>query len=85
MAVIDLRQFPADQVVIQFGGRPYQVNLYTFANSLIALSEAMRAINTQINPNFNVEITISSVGPGVRRWVYYSNLWRGRIRITTWK
>ena len=55
---------PADEFVLHFGGRPNEVNAFTFSNSLIALGEALQEINSQINEAFSVEISIEGVGPG---------------------
>jgi hypothetical protein len=64
MADIDLRTLPDNEFVLHFGGRPSEVNAFTFSNSLIGLSEAIQEINRQINPDFSIEITIDGVGTG---------------------
>lgn len=64
MADIDLSAFAGDEFVFHFGGRPSEVDAYTFANSLIAFSEAIRAINNQLIPDSRIEITIEGVGEG---------------------
>ena len=64
MADIDLRALHASDVVLHFGGRPNEVDAFTFSNALIALSDALRELNIQINDNFSIEITIEGVGPG---------------------
>lgn len=53
-----------DEFVLHFGGRPKEVNAHTFANSLLSISEALREINSQINPDFSLEIVIDAVGAG---------------------
>ncbi len=60
----DLRPLLDDEVVLHFGGRPREVNAFTFANSLLAFSEALREINQQVNPGSNIEIAIDAVGTG---------------------
>ncbi|HME22963.1 MAG TPA: hypothetical protein VKI44_16770 [Acetobacteraceae bacterium] len=50
--------------MLHFGGRPNEVDAFTFSNSLIALSEALQEINRQTNPDFAIEIAIEGVGPG---------------------
>ena len=62
MADIDLSEFSGDEFVFHFGGRPSEVDAYTFANTLIAFSEAIREINRQLNPDSKLEITIEGVG-----------------------
>jgi hypothetical protein len=64
MADIDLRTLPVSDVVLHFGGRPNEVDAFTFSNALIALADARREINSQINENFSIEVTIEGVGPG---------------------
>lgn len=64
MADIDLTEFSGDEFVFHFGGRPSEVDAYTFANSLIAFSEAIREINRQLNPDSRLEITIEGIGKG---------------------
>lgn len=64
MADIDLRHLPEGEFVLHFGGRPNEVDAFTFSNSLIAFSEALQEINRQINPDFGIEIAIESTGPG---------------------
>src|ERR1700676_2628494 len=64
MADIDLTEFSGDEFVFHFGGRPSEVDAYTFANSLIAFAEAIREINKQINPDTKLEIAIEGVGEG---------------------
>jgi len=64
MADIDLRDLPSDQFVLHFGGRPNEVDAFTFSNSLIAIGEAIQEINRQLFPEFSIEVAIEGVGPG---------------------
>src|ERR1700686_4175934 len=64
MADIYLTAFAGAEFVFDFGGRPNEVDAYTFANSLISFSEAIREINNQRNPGTRLEITIEGVGDG---------------------
>jgi hypothetical protein len=64
MADIDLRNLPPDEFVLHFGGRPNEVDAFTFSNSLIAIGEALQEINKQLYPDMNVSVTIEGVGPG---------------------
>jgi hypothetical protein len=61
--VIDLRDI-GDDFVVHYGGRLNQVNAYTFANSLVALADSIRATNTVLNPGQDVEIAIEALGHG---------------------
>ena len=64
MADIDLRTLPENEIVLHFGGRPNEVDAFTFSNSLIAFAEALQEINRQISPGTGIEISIEGVGPG---------------------
>ena len=64
MATIDLRSFMSDEFVLHFGGRPNEVDAYTFGNSLIAFTDAIREINKQLFPDSPIEIVIDAVGMG---------------------
>ncbi|HXJ00186.1 MAG TPA: hypothetical protein VNH44_03120 [Micropepsaceae bacterium] len=64
MASIDLQGLVGDDFVLHFGGRTNEINAHTFANSLLAFSEALREINAQVNPDFSLEIVIDALGTG---------------------
>lgn len=64
MSVIDLRKLDDDQIVIHYGGALTSVDAYTFANSLIALSDSIRALNSALNIGDNIEVRLEAVGPG---------------------
>lgn len=65
MAELDLtlRRTEAD-FVVYFGGRPKEVDTYTFANSLIGLSDAIKVINSEVNPGYSIELRLEAVGEG---------------------
>lgn len=63
MAVYDLRGLDTDFVVV-YGSDEAQINAYTFANSLIALSNALQAINREVNPDYTLEISVAALGGG---------------------
>jgi len=63
LTVIDCREFE-EQFVIHFGGEFHRVNAYTFASSLIALSDAIRNTNYIVNPGYEVDIVVEALGPG---------------------
>jgi hypothetical protein len=69
MGVVDLRTLNEDQIVIHFGGALTSVDAYTFANSLIAISDSIRALNNNLNPSENIEVRLEAVGPGSFRAV----------------
>ncbi len=64
--------------MLHFGGRPNEVDAYTFANSILAFSEALREINYQLNPDFKIEIAIDALGSGSFR----AKLKTGAIKIS---
>jgi len=64
MATIDLSALPADEFVLHFGGRPNEVDAYTFSNSLIAIGEAIQELNRQLDPSHSIEIAIEAIGSG---------------------
>lgn len=64
MKSIDLTDFDDDGFVLHFGGRANEVDALTFGNTLVSIAEAVRAINSEINPGFSLEISIEAVGPG---------------------
>jgi hypothetical protein len=64
MSDIDLRQLSDSDVVLHFGGRPNEVDAFTFSNVLISIADALRELNNQINSNFSIEVVIEGVGPG---------------------
>jgi len=65
LATIDLRDFSdTDGFVVHFGGRPNEVDAYTFANALVAFSDAYREINSQLATGQSVEMKLEALGPG---------------------
>jgi hypothetical protein len=64
MVTIDLRSFDDDGFVLHFGGRTHEVDALTFGSALVSLTEAIKAINSEINPGYKLEISIEAVGPG---------------------
>lgn len=65
MATLDLTTADeADGFVIYFGGKPSEVDAYTFANALVATADAFREINAQVNPGFALELRLEAVGEG---------------------
>jgi hypothetical protein len=69
MATIDLNELEGDQIVIHYGGALTSVDAYTFANSLVAFADTVRAVNAVINPGQAIEIRLEAVGPGSFRAV----------------
>lgn len=61
--VIDLRTLQ-DDFVVHYGGELNRVNAYTFANSLVALANAIRATNALVHPGHDIEIAIEALARG---------------------
>jgi len=64
MAEIDLRELPADEFVIHFGGPSNEIDALTFANALIGVAGAVREITRQLHPELEIELLVDGVGPG---------------------
>ena len=65
MATFDLRKFKnSDGFVLHFGGRPNEVDTYTFANALVAFSDTFRELNGQVNTSQSIQLRLEAVGPG---------------------
>jgi hypothetical protein len=65
MATIDLRDTSdSDGFVIYFGGKPNEVDTYTFANALVAVADAFREINSQVNPGQAMELRLEALAEG---------------------
>ena len=65
MATIDLRNATdEDGFVIYFGGRPNEVDSYTFANALLAIADAFREVNSQVNPAVAMELRLEALAEG---------------------
>lgn len=69
VTTIDLGKLEGDQIVIHYGGALTSVDAYTFANSLVAFADTVRAINHELNPGQNVEVRLEAIGPGSYRAV----------------
>lgn len=63
MAIYDLRGL-GDDFVIHYGSEQEEIDAYTLSNSLLALSNALQAINREINPDFSLEISVVALGGG---------------------
>lgn len=64
MTTYDLAAVSDDEFVVHFGGRPSEVDVYTFTNALLGIADALREINSVVNPGLALEIKIEALGPG---------------------
>jgi len=62
--VIDLRDFSDDSFVIHFGGDRHGMDATTFAHALTGFTEALRSINRELEPGYDLDVIIEAVGPG---------------------
>jgi hypothetical protein len=69
LATQDFRKFDSEQVVIHYGGSLASVDAYTFANSLVAFADTVRAINSVVSPGQDIEIKLEAQAPGSYRAV----------------
>lgn len=63
MKVVDISQFE-DSVVLHFDTEGHRINAYTLASTLVSLADAAKAANSSINPGYEVEIVVESLGAG---------------------
>lgn len=53
-----------ESFVIRFGTEHSRINAYTLATSLVALADAAKSANAAINPGFEIEVVVESLGAG---------------------
>lgn len=63
MRVINISQFE-DSVVLHFETEGQRINAYTLASTLVSIADAAKAANNNLNPGYEVEIVVESIGPG---------------------
>jgi hypothetical protein len=63
VATINISAFE-DTFVIHFGGEFSRINAYTLASSLVALADAAKAANAEINPGYEIEVVVEALGQG---------------------
>lgn len=65
MADIDLSNVrDSDGLVISFGGSHTEIDSYTFANALVAVADAIREINSQVNQGVALEVQLEALSDG---------------------
>lgn len=69
VGTVDLRKLEGNQIVIHFGGALRSVDAYTFANSLVAFADTVRAVNHALNPQQGIEVRLEALAPGSFRAV----------------
>ncbi|MCU7806884.1 MAG: hypothetical protein KZQ73_03320 [Candidatus Thiodiazotropha sp. (ex Semelilucina semeliformis)] len=63
MKVVEISKFE-DSVVLYFDTKDTKINAYTLATTLVAIADAAKAANTNINPGHEIEIVVEALGQG---------------------
>jgi hypothetical protein len=63
MPVIEISRF-RDSFVIHFQTDGNSINAYTLATALVALADAARAANAELNPGYDIEIVVDALTSG---------------------
>ena len=53
-----------ESIVIHFGTEGQRINAYTLATTLVNLADAARAANFAINPGYDIEVVVETLGGG---------------------
>lgn len=64
MNEIDLRGLDDKSFTVRFGGAPSEIDVYTIAAALTGIADALREINEIVNPDVELEISLSSTAEG---------------------
>lgn len=63
MTDIDLRSV-GDTIVLHLRKQQHSINAYTLATTLVALADAAKAANEQINPGYEIEVVVETLSDG---------------------
>jgi hypothetical protein len=63
MRVIKISQFQ-DSLVLHFSTDGNRINAYTLASTLVAMADAAKEANAAINPGYDIEVVVETLGPG---------------------
>lgn len=80
MQIINVEEFE-ESFVIHFGTEAKKINAYTLASTLVAFADAAKSANSILNPGYEVEVVVESLGSGsfrARIKTFYkglNNLW----------
>ena len=53
-----------NEIVLYFGTKQKAINAYTLASTIVAVADAIKEANFQINPGYDVEVLITDLGGG---------------------
>jgi len=63
MSEIDLRSV-GDTIVLHMRKQQHSINAYTLATTLVALADAAKEANSQINPGYEIEVVVETLADG---------------------
>lgn len=63
MSTVHIAEFE-EQFVLHFGGESSRINAYTLASTLVSIADAAKAANATINPGYEIEVVVESLGSG---------------------
>lgn len=53
-----------ESFILHFGGDFNRINAYTLASALIGIADAAKAANATLNPGYDIEVVVESLGQG---------------------
>jgi hypothetical protein len=53
-----------NEIVLYFGTKQKAINAYTLASTIVAVADALKEVNLQINPGYDIEVLITDLGSG---------------------
>ena len=63
MTDIDLRRV-GDTIVLHLRKEQHSINVYTLATTLVALADAAKEANSQLNPGYEIEVVVEALSDG---------------------
>lgn len=61
---MDVPEFPDDALTIKFGGPLSELDVYTLSEALTGLADALKEINTLVNPDVELEVFLERTAEG---------------------
>lgn len=81
MATLDIGEI-SDTLVLHFGGEYARINAYTLATAVTGIADAAKAINSAVNPGYELEVVVEAFGGGSFRTTLRAILREGRNLFT---
>lgn len=63
MKIVQIEDY-GNEVVLHFGSDRHSINAYTLASSLVAIADSFKSANSEINPGFEIEVSVDSFSSG---------------------